>query len=299
MTDMEFVQFHPTTLCLDGAPSFLISESVRGEGAILLNIRGERFMNAYHEMEELAPRDVVSRAIVAEVERTNSSCVFLDLTHLRSEFIKGRFPTIYERCSSYGLDIARDLIPVNVSVHFMMGGIKTNLQAETNIRGLYACGEAACTSVHGANRLASNSLLEGLVFGVRAAFAAVSDIETKIPAAVFKMKHRMRPMKSEQIDADIVRELIQDLMWEEVGIIRDGEMLQHALDSLTEYTNLPDPQPATRNDFELQNMLDLAGLIAKGALIRQESRGAHYRSDYPYRDDSKWHRHITFKSTVN
>jgi L-aspartate oxidase len=175
MTDMEFVQFHPTTLYVRGAPRFLISEAVRGEGAILVNARGERFMGPYHKQAELAPRDIVSRAIVAETARTNSECVFLDLTHLDSTFIKRRFPTISERCSSYGIDISRDLIPVQVSAHFMMGGVKTNLRGETNVRGLYACGEVACTGVHGANRLASNSLLESLVFSVRATSAAAEN----------------------------------------------------------------------------------------------------------------------------
>ena len=296
MTDMEFVQFHPTTLCLHGAPRFLISEAVRGEGAILINARGERFMEAYHEQGELAPRDVVSRAIVAETARTNTECVYLDLTNLNSTFIKKRFPTISERCKGYGIEIYRDLIPVQASAHFMMGGVKTNLQAETNIRGLYACGEVACTCVHGANRLASNSLLESLVFSVRAASAAAENLDIELPAAELKIKHRREGKGSEQVDLAKIRKSIRNLMWDNVGIIRNVEMLQEAHIYLQKHTDL---QPTTRSDYELQNMLVLSRLITDGALIRQESRGAHYRFNYPDRDDVHWHRHITFQRVMD
>jgi len=295
MTDMEFVQFHPTTLYIRGAPRFLISEAVRGEGAILVNAHGERFMESYHEQAELAPRDVVSRAIVAETARTNTECVFLDLTHLDPEFIKRRFPTISERCGSYGINISRDLIPVQVSAHFMMGGVKTNLRAETNVRGLYACGEVACTGVHGANRLASNSLLESLVFGVRAASAAAENVDTKLPATRLDIKRRRSRRGSKQEDLTEIRRTIRSLMWDKVGIIRNAEALQEALAYLQKHT---EPQPTTRSGFELQNMLDLSRLMIDGALVRQESRGAHYRSDYPNRDDTHWQRHITFQNTI-
>jgi len=295
MTDMEFVQFHPTTLCLQGAPRFLISEAVRGEGAILVNANGERFMQTYHEMGELAPRDIVSRAIVAETLRTNTECVYLDLRHLDAEFIKSRFPTISEKCSNYGIDISKDLIPVQASAHFMMGGVKTNLNAETNIKGLYACGEVACTGVHGANRLASNSLLESLVFGVRATSSALENLNIKVPESVFKIKYQRKNDISENIDHFKIRESIQETMWEKVGIVRYADQLKEAITFFDQYTDL---YPTARSSFEAQNMLDIARLIADGALIRQESRGAHYRSDFPALDDENWHRHITFTRAV-
>jgi L-aspartate oxidase len=293
MTDMEFVQFHPTTLYLEGAPRFLISEAVRGEGAVLLNANGERFMQSYHEMAELAPRDIVSRAIVAETAKTNTECVYLDLRHLDSAFMKGRFPTISEKCSNYGIDISKDLIPVQVSAHFMMGGVKTNLDAETNVDGLYACGEVACTGVHGANRLASNSLLESLVFGVRATLSAKQNLNFEIPKSVYKIKYK-REINFDGIDHLGVRELIRNTMWDKVGIIRSGKPLGEAISVFEQYGDL---NPVNRVSFEVQNMLDISRLVAKGSLVRQESRGAHYRSDYPDRDDKKWNCHVTFVRT--
>lgn len=292
MTDMEFVQFHPTTLCLPDAPRFLISEAVRGEGAILINKAGERFMESYHEKVELAPRDVVSRAIAAETKKTNAECVYLDLRHLDAEFIKGRFPTINERCAGYGVDISREPIPVNVSAHFMMGGVKTDVQAETNVRGLYACGEVACVGVHGANRLASNSLLETLVFSVRAAARAVEYVNSNPPVTVPNIRHQKKARTPEQVELVEIRKALRDLMWEKVGIIREQEELQEALTWVREREDL---QLTTRSGLELQNMLHLARIMVDGALIREESRGAHCRSDYPHRDDVRWRRHVTFQ----
>ncbi|HGJ65412.1 TPA: L-aspartate oxidase [bacterium] len=290
MTDMEFVQFHPTTLYLKDAPRFLISEAVRGEGAILLNANGERFMQSYHEMAELAPRDVVSRAIVAETVKTNTECVYLDLRHLDAKFIKSRFPTISEKCSNYGIDISKDLIPVQASAHFMMGGIKTNLKAETNIEGLYACGEVACTGVHGANRLASNSLLESLVFGVRATRSAVDKMKNDIPRSLYSIEyHRDDAMI---LDHRKIRESIRNTMWDKVGIVRNGSQIKEAISFLNQYGSL---NPSNRFSFEVQNILDISKLVAKSALVREESRGAHYRSDYPYTDDKNWKRRIIIK----
>ncbi|MFC1712209.1 L-aspartate oxidase [Candidatus Poribacteria bacterium] len=292
MTDMEFVQFHPTTLCLPNVPRFLISEAVRGEGAILVNAAGERFMQPYHERAELAPRDVVSRAIAMETTRTNAECVFLDLRHLDAGFVKRRFPTINERCSGYGVDISKDLIPVNVSAHFMMGGVKTSARAETNISGLYACGEVACVGVHGANRLASNSLLETLVFSVRAATQAVEYANNSSPVPELKIRHQKKSKAPEGTESAEVRRVFRNLMWEKVGIVRRQEELQEALAWVKEHDSV---QPATRSGLELQNMFHLSYLMIDGALMREESRGAHYRSDYPHRDDAKWRRHITFR----
>ena len=294
MTDMEFVQFHPTTLYLPNVPRFLISEAVRGEGAILVNAGGKRFMESYHEQAELAPRDVVSRAIVSETEKTNTECVFLDLRHLNADFIKGRFPTINERCGSYGINIVRDLIPVNVSAHFMMGGVKTDIRAKTNVRGLYACGEVACVGVHGANRLASNSLLETLVFSVRAAAEAMQNADNKMPAAGLKIRHQRKIRAPEKMEATEIRDALRGLMWDKVGIVRREEELQAASAWVEERA---DVQPTNRISFELQNMLHLSRLIIDGALVRDESRGAQYRSDYPQRDDVRWCRHITFRRT--
>jgi len=296
MTDMEFVQFHPTTLYVRGAPRFLISEAVRGEGAILVNADGERFMSSYHEQGELAPRDVVSRAITAETVRTNTECVFLDLRKLDSEFVKKRFPTISERCSSYGIDISKDLVPVQVSAHFMMGGVKTNLKAETNVKGLYACGEVACTGVHGANRLASNSLLETLVFSVRAASAAVENMDFSSPKTVLRIKYEGKHSGSKPLDLPEIRNSIRNIMWEKVGIVRNAKTLQEALTHLKKHRYL---QLVNRSDFEAKNMLDVSRLIADAALLRQESRGAHYRSDYKDQDDVRWNRHITFFRAID
>jgi len=289
MTDMEFVQFHPTTLYVSGAPRFLISEAVRGEGAILVNANGERFMKSYHELGELAPRDVVCRAIVAETERTGTECVFLDLTQLDPVFIRQRFPNITEKCSQYNIDITKDLVPVSASAHFMMGGVKTNINAETNVEGLYACGEVACTGVHGANRLASNSLLESLVFGVRAALSAARN-KYNIPESLLKMKYARNATK--KLSCDDLRKSVRDIMWDKVGIIRSEETLYKAFTFLNQHKYI---QPESREEFELQNMLDISRLITEGALIRQESRGAHYRSDYPDRNDLEWDKNITFK----
>ena len=287
MIDMEFVQFHPTTLFLTGAPPFLISEAVRGEGGILLNIYGERFMTKYHIKEELAPRDVVSRSILNEMQLTNFPCVYLDITHLPSDFIQQRFPTIYHTCKHYGIDITTDLIPVRSGAHFMMGGIRTNLKAETNIRGLYACGEVACTGVHGANRLASNSLLECIVFGTRAGQAAVEYAQTVNPTDRAKIHSESTAegrSPTEAFDPESVKETIRELMWNNVGIIREDTDLETTLEALaaldcTECHN-------HIAEFEGQNMLDVAKLVTEAAMHRTESRGAHYRRDFPDPNDT-------------
>ena len=294
MVDMEFVQFHPTTLFLDGAPHFLISEAVRGEGGILLNARGEVFMGKYHPLEELAPRDVVSRSILAEMELTDFPCVYLDITHHKEDFIRKRFPKIYQTCAHYGLNISTDLIPVRSGAHFMMGGISTNLFTETNVPGFFACGEAACTKVHGANRLASNSLLECLVFGVRAAQAANRYINRQeIKPVRLQFKRMNSPKNEKNLDSKSARDALQALMWKHVGIIRDGKELakvEQLLDQIN--TDLSEGNEADIPDFEVQNMLDVAKLITKSAIQRTESRGGHYRRDFPEREDQDWIKHI-------
>jgi L-aspartate oxidase len=297
LIDMEFVQFHPTTLFLDGAPHFLISESLRGEGGLLINSRGEQFMAKYHKLEELAPRDVVSRAILNEMQLTGAPCVYLDITHLGADFIRRRFPTIYQTCLRYGIDITTDVIPVRSGAHFMMGGVRTNINAETNIRGLYACGEAACTGVHGANRLASNSLLECIVFGTRAARAAAEYAQTIESATLTKIRIRSEDAPSAdpplEYDTPNVTRTIQQLMWRNAGILRNEKDMGATADKLA---TLDMYCYWTRvEEFERQNILDVARLITAAALLRTESRGAHFREDYPNTDDVHWKKHIVLR----
>ena len=303
MVDMEFVQFHPTTLYLDGAPNFLISEAVRGEGGQLINIRGERFMERYHEKGELAPRDVVSRAIQIEMELTGFPCVYLDITHKPAEFIHERFPTISETTKHYGLDINIDLIPVRPGAHFMMGGIRTNTDTETNLKGLYACGEVACTGVHGANRLASNSLLECLVYGARAGTnaAAFAASQPSHPPGILRAGNTETSQTPDLDFIEAVKDAVRETLWENVSIERNGEGLRQTLAELKDLTinlgNVPaTPAPSDIILIEAVNMLNVALMITESALERTESRGAHYRADFPTQDDSDWHRRILIKN---
>ena len=307
MVDMEFVQFHPTTLYLDGAPNFLISEAVRGEGGHLINIRGERFMDKYHEKGELAPRDVVSRAIQIEMELTRFPCVYLDITHKPAAFIHERFPTISDTTKHYGLDISIDLIPVRPGAHFMMGGIRTNTDTETNLKGLYACGEVACTGVHGANRLASNSLLECLVYGARAGTnaAAFAALQPDQPPDIGLTENR-ETSQIPYIEADVttieaIKDTIRENLWENVSIERNGEGLRQTLAELQDLTaNLGNgsttPVPTYRPLLEAINMLHIALMITASALTRTESRGAHYRADFPSQDDTNWSHRILIQN---
>lgn len=282
MCDLEFVQFHPTALALPDAPRFLLSEALRGEGAILRNHAGEAFAKNYDERGELAPRDVVARAIVAEMERTSAQWMYLDLTHLKSTFLRDRFPNIFETCLRYGLDLTKDLLPVSPAVHYVMGGVRSDTHGRTTLKGLYAAGEVTCTGVHGANRLASNSLLEGLVFGARAADAAIAD----------ELPHS-QTAEAEPVDFDLsqwrldprTKSRVQELMWKQAGLIRRGPDLQSAVDELTKLATDENVNQRTRN-FAM-----LARLMAEAALWRQESRGGHYRADYPQRDDAHWRVH--------
>ncbi len=295
LSDMEFVQFHPTTFYMAGAPRFLISESVRGEGGILRNINGERFMFKYDKNGELAPRDVVSRAIIDEIKSTSSSCVYLDITHLKKSYIKKRFPHIFKFCLSYGLDITKALIPVRPSAHYFIGGIKTNLWGQTNIENLFACGETASTGVHGANRLASNSLLEGLVFGARCGKKIIENFSnTKIKNIKFEYKF---PQKGDiLIDRYDLKRSIKSLMWRQVGIERNGDKLKDAYEKLKEWEKYAFLKEFYDKDgFEAQNMLIVSKLITHSSLKREESRGTHFRFDFPYTDDKHWKKHILIK----
>jgi L-aspartate oxidase len=300
LADMEFVQFHPTALAMPGAPAFLLSEALRGEGAVLRNAMHERFMPRYHEAAELAPRDVVARAIVTEMKRTRSDWVYLDLTALQAEFVRRRFPRIYQTCLSYGVDLTTDLVPVRPAAHYAMGGVRTDLEGRTHIRGLYAAGEVACTGVHGANRLASNSLLEGLVFGARAGKTMVADwvattSHTHKPGLQPTATSRATPPAPPCASPDPVRTAVQNLMWEHVGILRDRQGLLQALDRLEQLSPSVPPQ-LDRPGWETYNLWLLARAVARCALAREESRGSHYRSDFPYRDDERFARHSVYFS---
>ncbi|WP_333652898.1 L-aspartate oxidase [Dissulfurispira sp.] len=292
LEDMEFVQFHPTVLFAPAAPQFLLSEAMRGEGAILRNIFKEPFMKNYHPDAELAPRDVVSRAIISEMVRTNSSNVYLDLTHRDSEFVKKRFPRIYSTCLQYDLNITRELIPVSPAAHYMMGGVRTDLNGATNIDGLYAAGEVACTGVHGANRLASNSLLEGLVYGYRAGVAAAQ--QGGQGPKVKGQERKTSDISAPDFDLEEVRTSLRRLMWEKVGIIRCGVSLNEAMEKLSEWKHILEMDFNTRRGLELKNMLTVGFLITGTALERKGSVGAHYRSDFKERGEN-WQRHISVR----
>lgn len=285
LADMEFVQFHPTALALKGAPRFLLSEAMRGEGGILRNKFGERFMPRYDDRAELAPRDIVSRSIVAEMRKTGAREVFLDMTALGEEFLAERFPKIYATCKAYGLDIARDLVPVSPASHYFMGGIRVDLHGRTSLPGLYAAGEVTCTGVHGANRLASNSLLEGLVFGARAGTAAAADTANlsigSISAANISADDSSR-IAAEGIST-AVRKRVKRVMWERVGIIRNRDSLAKAIAEF-EQIAAADLSAASRN------FVSLALLVARAALWREESRGGHFREDFPFqREEFRLH----------
>jgi len=303
LSDMEFVQFHPTALAVKGAPRFLLSEALCGEGGVLRNIGLERFMKRYHEAQELAPRDIVARAIVSEMHRTQSTHVFLDMTKMSEEFLKKRFPRIYETCASFGLDLATDVAPVCPAAHFMMGGVKTDLWGRTSLAGLYAAGETAATGVHGANRLASNSLLEGLVFGARAGQAMTKDAPAgKRSGAALPGSPAPSPGNSSAAQKDPPKAVskpsavgatlmkIRDVMWREVGMLRSGKELADAIKQL-QSLEFPKSQKPAREAQELRNLHTMALLIARSGLAREESRGSHYRSDFPYRNDENFGKH--------
>jgi L-aspartate oxidase len=289
LEDMEFVQFHPTSLYHPSAPHFLLTEAMRGEGGILRNIKKKTFMKKYHPMAELAPRDVVSRAIISEMVKTKSSHVYLDLRHLGGSFVKKRFPRIYSTCLKFDVDITKDLIPVCPAAHYMMGGVKTDTDGRTNIKGLFAAGEAACTGVHGANRLASNSLLEGLVYGKRAGGSAVKFPLDK--GALRKAPEPSIPALHSIPDHDEIRGALRRLMWERAGIIRCEESLLEAKYRLAEWKFILEKNFYTRRELELKNMLGVATIITEAALQRKGSVGAHFRSDCPTKGRN-WKRHI-------
>ncbi len=293
--DMEFFQFHPTALHVPGAPPFLISEAVRGEGAVLRNEAGRAFMADYAPEAELAPRDIVARAIVAEMKETGSDHVYLDVRHLPAEQVTSRFPQIYQFCLGHNLDLTSMPIPVAPAAHYMMGGVRTNSWGETNVRGLYAAGETACTGVHGANRLASNSLLETMVFAKRLVQRTRSPKEGPPDDDGGRPEERLE-LSVREVDpsryAGPSLGALQRLMWSDVGIERFGEGLTRAAFRLAAWERVL-TTPADRPAHDLRNAVLTARFIAEGALVREESRGAHYRSDFPDASEA-WLKHLVY-----
>ena len=305
--DMEFTQFHPTALRRPNAPVFLISEAVRGEGALLLDARGERFMPAVHPQAELAPRDIVARAELAAMRATGASHVLLDITARDADWLAARFPNIYRTCLEAGIDMATDRIPVSPAAHYTMGGVRTNTWGETTLPGLYAVGEVTCTGVHGANRLASNSLLESVVFAHRLSArlfngadgaAGADGTDGAGPAEAMTLTPDAQSLlpapPAETPSEPPTREAVQTLMWEQVGIERDAMGLADAAACLASFEAAL-PSASTREAHELRSIVTCGRLAASAALLREESRGAHYRSDFP-EPRERWQRHLVFRA---
>ncbi|MFQ6131428.1 MAG: L-aspartate oxidase [Armatimonadota bacterium] len=294
LADMEIIQFHPTALDEPSYPKFLISEAVRGEGAVLRNADGERFMPHYHPDAELAPRDVVARAIMSEMQRAGQPHVFVDLREIPQEVVRRRFPNIAAHCRELGIDILADLVPVTPAAHYLMGGVVVDVDGRSSAPGLYACGEVACTGVHGANRLASNSMLEALVFGARC-IEAMADGALALDRLGGGEVPAVGPVGS-PLTADAQRELrarLRDLTWDCIGVLRSAQSLARAEAELAELAGETAPAPPTQREAaELRNMVTVARLVARAAATRTESRGAHYRTDYGEADDS-WRRRIS------
>jgi L-aspartate oxidase len=295
LRDMEFVQFHPTVLYVAGSSRMLLTEAMRGEGAHLVDAAGTRFMPAYDRRAELAPRDVVSQAIVTQMEKTRRPNVYLNLSHLDADFVRQRFPGIARRCAEFGIDITKDRIPVRPGAHYMIGGVTIDREGRTSLPGLWAAGEVASSGLHGANRLASNSLLEGIVYGFSAgvgaaqAAATISDDLRALPLA-----NPSVAASDEPLDLADVRNSLKSLMWRSAGVRRQGETLADALSAIDGWCQYALHRQFTGPDgWELQNLLIVARLVIQMALARQESRGVHLRADFPETDDRLWQRHQT------
>jgi L-aspartate oxidase len=304
LADMEMVQFHPTTLYVAGSSRALITEAVRGEGGHLVDRNGYRFMFDYHKDGELAPRDVVSRAIVEQIRKTNFTHVFLDARHLPADEFRDRFPQLGRLCQEFEIDPAKDLIPIHPATHYMIGGVSADELGQTSLSGLYAVGEASCSGLHGANRLASNSLLEGLAFGARAgehAARAAKDQPITFPQ---NLEHKQPASTKTELDVTDVKSSLRSVMWRNVGIERTGERLadtrdiiafwsRYVMDKTFSPAELGDPSAVA--GWELQNMLTACCLISSAAYTRTESRGAHYRLDHAQRDDAHWRVHLLWR----
>jgi L-aspartate oxidase len=290
---MEFMQFHPTTLYLAGASRALISEAVRGAGGKLRDRKGRAFMKDYHQMAELAPRDVVSRSILHHMLKTRDTQVYLDTRHIKD--LPRKFPGYVRLCRRFDLDPSRDLIPVHPAAHYMVGGVRADEWGRTSVSNLFACGEVAAAGFHGANRLASNSLLECLVFGRRAGSVAAQESHAPVPR--FGLRSPKRRLFGTELDLEDIRNSLRNVMWFKVGIERDEEGLNYAIDSIDLWSRyVLDRVFDDVGGWELQNMLTLGGLMARAALRRHESRGVHYRRDFPKTDDRRWRSHLVLKA---
>jgi L-aspartate oxidase len=303
LQDMEMVQFHPTTLYVAGASRALITEAIRGEGALLVDRDGKRFMPDYHPMAELAPRDIVSRAIVEQIRKTRFTHVFLDARHLPAQQFRERFPQLAKLLVEFDIDSSKDLIPTHPAAHYMIGGVDADLQGRTSLVNLYAVGEAGCSGLHGANRLGSNSLLEGLAFGARAGADAARAAATESAKFPLSIDHRIPPSTKTELDIVDVKSSLRSVMWRNAAIERSGERLEETQEIISFWSRYVMDKtfdtsrgvPAAAAGWELQNMLTACALISAAALARTESRGAHYRIDYPARDDIHWRLHLLWK----
>lgn len=306
LQEMEMVQFHPTTLYVAGSSRALITEAVRGEGAYLVDRTGARFMPEYHPMAELAPRDVVSQAIVEQIRKTNYSHVFLDVRHLPSEPFRRRFPSLARLVDQFDIDLSKDLIPIHPAAHYMIGGVDVDQLGRSSLPGLYAVGEVSCTGLHGANRLGSNSLLEGLAYGARAGADAAQEARQNNTKFPLKLEHRIPESNRTELDITDVRSSLRSLMWRNVGIERQADRLAETREIIAFWSRYVmdkvfDPAcgaAAATAGWELQNLLTAATLVTTAAFTRTESRGAHHRTDYPERDDDHWRLHLLWKRPI-
>jgi len=303
LKDMEMVQFHPTTLYVAGSSRALITEAVRGEGAYLVDRTGYRFMKDYHPMAELAPRDVVSRAIVEQIRKTHFTHVYLDVRHLPSKEFRERFPQLAKLVDQFEIDVAKELIPIHPAAHYMIGGVHADENGVSTLANLYAVGEASCSGLHGANRLGSNSLLEGLTFGARAGLHAAQAARSDRLQFPLNLESRIPPSSKTELDVPDIRNSLRSIMWRNVGIERTGQRLietreiiafwcRYVMDKTFDHATLGHSAILA---WELQNMLTVCFLIASAALTRHESRGAHYRLDFPQRDDQNWAKHLLWQ----
>jgi L-aspartate oxidase len=291
---MEFMQFHPTMLYIAGSSRSLITEAVRGEGGHLVDSMGHRFMADYDERLELAPRDVVSRAIVSQMDKTRHPSVYLNMSHLEPQRVRSRFPGIAKVCAEFGLDITRDPIPVRPGAHYMIGGVRVDREGRTAVPGLWAAGEVTCSGLHGANRLASNSLLEGLVYGTHAGegaarvAAAQADAYQAVP-----LENPPAEERTEALDLLDIRNSLRSLMWRAAGVRREGRRLAEAGEAIDRWCQYVLPrQFSAPGGWELQNMLVVARALIASAHEREETRGVHLRTDFPQTDDEHWRRRV-------
>jgi len=297
LRDMEYMQFHPTVLYIAGSSRTLITEAIRGAGAHLVDCHDVRFMSAYNDRLELAPRDVVSQSIVRQMEKTQHPCVYLSLRHLDTTLVHEEFPGFTALCKKFGLDASKDPIPVRPGAHYMVGGVEVDHHGRTSVAGLWAAGEVTSSGLHGANRLASNSLLEGLVYGARAGtLASQTAAETKDDMCALPIESKRSYKLTESLDIADIRNAVQSLMWRRVGVERQEKQLEEALQEFRAYARYVLPHAFDSEEgWELQNLLTVSHLMTEAALARQESRGVHLRTDFPAPHDEQWRRHLCFE----